>query len=267
MTRSSVLPLIIGHRGSAAAAPENTIAAFKRALRDGADGLEFDVRLARDEVPVVIHDATLQRTAHIRGAVSDFTGQQLGEIEVGSWFNRRHPAAANRAFEQETIPSLQQLFEMLVQREALLYLELKTEERQANALAGSVVALIKAFGFVNRVIVECFDLPTLAIIKALEPSIHVAPLFDRRLKRPLSILGGSRIVDQARQLDAAEIALHRSLVRPALIARATTYSLPIVAWTVDNPGWLKRAISMGLKGLITNDPDKMIQARSRLLLH
>lgn len=266
MTSPPVLPLIIAHRGSSVAAPENTIAAFTRALRDGAEGLEFDVRLARDEVPVVIHDATLRRTAQMPGAVSDFTGSQLREIVVGSWFNRRYPAAASRAYEQETIPSLAQLFEALVQTDALLYLELKTDARQARALAAAVVELIKAFGFADRVILESFDLPTLEIVKEIDAGLRVAPLFDRTLKRLLSIQSGSRMVDQARRLGAAEIALHRSLIHPGVLALATGYSLPTVGWTIDDPGWIRRAQSMGLKGLITNDPHKMVEARARLLL-
>jgi glycerophosphoryl diester phosphodiesterase len=111
---ASAQPLIIGHRGSSAAAPENTIAAFTRAFRDGADGIEFDIRLARDGVPVVIHDATLMRTAQIPGSVSDFTGSELGRIDVGSWFNRHYPTAARGEYQQETIPSLVQLFESFV---------------------------------------------------------------------------------------------------------------------------------------------------------
>src|SRR5437764_1199743 len=65
----STLPLIIGHRGAAAVAPENTLVSFERALRDGADGIEFDVRLASDNVPVVIHDPTLKRTGSRKGRV------------------------------------------------------------------------------------------------------------------------------------------------------------------------------------------------------
>src|SRR2546423_8519224 len=108
-------PLIIGHRGAAAVAPENTIAAFNRAVRDSADGIEFDVRLARDGVPVIIHDATLRRTALRPGAVSDFTASELQRIDVGSWFNKKHPKAAQKEYEQETIPSLAQLLEAMAE--------------------------------------------------------------------------------------------------------------------------------------------------------
>jgi glycerophosphoryl diester phosphodiesterase len=69
------MPLIIGHRGASALAPENTLAAFERAMRDGADGIEFDVRLARDAVPVVIHDAGLRRTGLREGEVESLTSR------------------------------------------------------------------------------------------------------------------------------------------------------------------------------------------------
>ena len=82
-------PLILGHRGASAVAPENTLAAFSRAIKDGADGFEFDVRLSRDQVPVVIHDATLKRTGSIDISVCNLTSQELGEVDVGSWFDQR----------------------------------------------------------------------------------------------------------------------------------------------------------------------------------
>src|SRR5262245_8945252 len=81
-------PLIIGHRGASAAAPENTLTAFAQAVALGADGIELDVRLARDGVPVVIHDASLHHTAGRKTRVAHLTSPELTEIDVGSWFNR-----------------------------------------------------------------------------------------------------------------------------------------------------------------------------------
>src|SRR5258705_12537702 len=83
------IPLILGHLGASALAPENTLAAFSRAISDGADGIEFDVRLSRDGGAVVIHDASLKRTGLINRPVSDLTAAELGEVDVGSWFAER----------------------------------------------------------------------------------------------------------------------------------------------------------------------------------
>jgi len=84
-------PLIIAHRGASAHAPENTLAALQLAVDAGAEGVEFDVRLARDGVPVVIHDETLARTALRPERVSDLTSDRLNQIDVGSWFNTKYP--------------------------------------------------------------------------------------------------------------------------------------------------------------------------------
>ena len=259
---TSVLPLIIGHRGASVVAPENTIGAFIHALRDGADGIEFDVRLARDGVPVVIHDATLRRTAQMPGAVSDFTGSELGQIDVGSWFNRQYPAAARPEYENETIPTLKLLFEVLRHIDGFLYLEMKSDDHQYNALAAAVVKLINQFQFADRVIVESFDLPALAIVKDLDASIRLAALFEPTLKRPFSLMKRLTMVDRALQVGAAEIALHRSLIGARVVARAINCGLQTVAWTVDDPKWVKRARSLRIRALITNDPHKMLKARA-----
>src|SRR5438270_9008383 len=114
------LPLIIGHRGNSAEAPENTIAAFARALNDGADGIEFDVRLARDRTPVVIHDATLKRTGGLPAAVSALSSAELTRLDVGSWFNRKFKSQARAEYALETVPTLGRLLEFMAGNEASL---------------------------------------------------------------------------------------------------------------------------------------------------
>src|SRR6266550_1324398 len=112
----SLLPLIVGHRGASAVAPENTLAAFSRAIADGAEGIEFDVRLSRDGVPMVIHDASLRRTASIDSLVSDLSSEELLEIDVGSWFaqatiDTRTPLAAS-TYSGVKLPTLAQVLQL-----------------------------------------------------------------------------------------------------------------------------------------------------------
>ena len=107
------LPKIIAHRGSSAHAPENTLAAFELAAADGAEGIEFDVRLTRDGEAVVIHDADLKRTRLREGIVSGMTAAELAEIDVGTWFNRKHPAQANPVFAEERVATLAAALELL----------------------------------------------------------------------------------------------------------------------------------------------------------
>src|SRR5437764_9218142 len=105
------LPLIIGHRGAAAVAPENTIVSFKRALSDGADGVEFDVRLASDRVPVCIHDPDLRRIGLREGLIANLSSSELARIDVGSWFNLKFPSAANSEYESARVPTLAEVLQ------------------------------------------------------------------------------------------------------------------------------------------------------------
>ena len=133
------LPLILGHRGASAHAPENTLAAFARAISDGADGIEFDVRLSRDGVPVVIHDATLMRTGSLDRQVSNLTAAELQQIDVGGWFAAANPN--RQAFVGEMLPTLAQVFELFRANEGLLYIEMKCDRDEGAALAAAVVRL------------------------------------------------------------------------------------------------------------------------------
>src|SRR6185436_15775814 len=112
----SLRPLILGHRGASAVAPENTLAAFTRAILDGAEGIEFDVRLSRDGVPMVIHDASLRRTALIDRQVCDLTCEQLQMIDVGSWFSQKPSEARvlspESSYSEERLPTLNQVLEL-----------------------------------------------------------------------------------------------------------------------------------------------------------
>ncbi|HLM54792.1 MAG TPA: glycerophosphodiester phosphodiesterase family protein, partial [Pyrinomonadaceae bacterium] len=145
----------MGHRGASAHAPENTLAAFELALEAGADGFEFDVRLARDGAAVVIHDATLERTALRPGRVESMTSAELQEVDAGSWFNLRSPALARDPFARERIPLLSTVFDRFGKRARLLYVELKSEDATLRApLARQVVRLIRASGLEGNTVVK-----------------------------------------------------------------------------------------------------------------
>src|SRR5215813_13746554 len=153
----SAKPLIIGHRGASALAPENTIAAFDLALKSGADGIEFDVRLSRDGVPVIIHDETLRRTALRSERVVDLTAEELKKTDAGSWFALARHSATDE-YRDERIPTLQQLLEDFSGNNALLYLEVKCATSEIPQIVDATSALLETYSFRDRTIIECFDL-------------------------------------------------------------------------------------------------------------
>jgi glycerophosphoryl diester phosphodiesterase len=253
-------PLILGHRGASAVAPENTLAAFSRALRDGADGVEFDVRLSRDLVPVVIHDTSLRRTGLTDSLVCELTSAELGKIDVGSWFDqsKRNPA---ESFASEKLPTLARVFEFFNLNGGLLYVEMKCDEGQASTLALQVATLIQEFRMADRVVVESFDLLAIAAVKRTDSGIRTAALFEPKLTRPFSTVRRLKTVELALRCGADEIALHHTIARRRVIEKAKRDGLQIVVWTVDHPEWILRARTQGIKGLITNNPATMVRYR------
>jgi glycerophosphoryl diester phosphodiesterase len=240
-------PLIIGHRGASAVAPENTIAAFKAAIATGADGIEFDVRLTRDGVPVVIHDETLRRTGGVRGRVSQMTLAELSNVDVGSWFDRQ--------FEKERIPGLAQLFELFQSNNLILYLEMKSQASEQTRLAEACCRLIDEHLLKNRVIFECFELAALETVKHIDSTLKTAALFQ-----PPS----SFILKRAKAIGASELALHHRLATKQLVQKARLADLRVVTWTVDDPAWVSRAEATGIDALITNNPTALIAAREAM---
>ena len=255
-------PFILGHRGASAVAPENTLAAFLRAISDGADGIEFDVRLSRDGVPVVIHDATLKRTGLIDRPVSALTAGELREIDVGRWFagQTQNPKAS---FLGEGVPMLAQVFELFSANSGLLYTEMKCDEDEGPLLAAEVVRLTRESRMTERVVVESFDHAAVAAVKKIDSGIRTAALFEPKLTRPISTVRRLKMVDTALGVGADEIALHHTLAGVRVVEKARQAGLEVVVWTVDDPIWIPRARSLGIKALIANDLALMLRHRNR----
>ncbi|MFP4698544.1 MAG: glycerophosphodiester phosphodiesterase family protein [Eubacteriales bacterium] len=97
-------PYIIAHRGASGIAPENTIVSFQKAIDQGAEGIELDVHLTKDEIPVVIHDETIDRTTDGSGYIKDFTFEELNRYDAGNYFDKK--------FMNEKIPTLEQVLEL-----------------------------------------------------------------------------------------------------------------------------------------------------------
>jgi glycerophosphoryl diester phosphodiesterase len=255
-------PLIIAHRGSSALAPENTLAAFARAFDEGADGIELDVRLASDGVPVVIHDATLQRTAGSRDLIRKITSAQLAETEVGSWFNRAQPAFAREDYAHECVPTLERVFQLIIDRgqgRLTTYVELKADGKEPE-LARAVVELVNRVHFQDRVVVVSFDLESLRQVKLLNSSMRTGALFAPRHGGGAG-LRAERIVSMATAAGADEILLNRLIARPRLVRLAQKSGLAVVVWTVDDTTWLKRAADLVIHALITNNPSLFLAHR------
>lgn len=253
--------MIIGHRGASALAPENTLAAFSRALADGAAGVELDVRLARDGVPVVIHDATLRRTGFRKGVVADMTSVELSRTDVGSWFNRSHPSLARVEYLRQTVPPLAQVFALFKKGAGVIYVEMKTNKAEDTyaELASSVAQLVVEQRLGSRVVVVSFNLKAIARVKAINPSIATGALFEPT-RNPVKTIRKHPMITAALDCGADQILLHRLIATKRLVSLAAENDLRPVVWTVDEPKWMRRRTSFGIHAVITNNPALMAAA-------
>jgi len=243
-------------------APENTLAAFRRALKDGAAGIELDVRLAHDGVPVVIHDATLRRTGLRDGAVANMTSGELRRADVGSWFNRAHPQLSRAEYVQQSVPSLAQVFDLFKKSPTgseILYVEMKTEKAEDTYidLADAVAQLINTYRFRKRVVVVSFNLNAITRIKMIAPAITTGALFEPR-RNPVKTIRKHPLITAALECSADQILLHRLIATRRLVDLARANNLSPVVWTVDDAKWLRRSATFGIHALITNNPTEMI---------
>ena len=256
-------PLIIAHRGASELAPENTFAAFQKAIEDGADGIEFDVRLTRDLVPVVYHDAKLKRLGRCKGHVSNFMSSELQTLDVGSWFNEKYPYRADDKFSAETVPTLLHLLNFLSDYRGLLYVELKCREAETDALTEAVCATIRQTKLLPQIIVKSFNLEAVCRTRRLLPEVRTAALFAPKI---LTILHKKkRLLKRAQECEADEISIHFSLATRKFMQRAEKKEIPVTIWTADNLAWVKRAVNLGINAIITNNPAHLLARRTEIL--
>jgi glycerophosphoryl diester phosphodiesterase len=238
---------IIAHRGASGAAPENTLAAFRAALAAGADGVEFDVHLSRDGVPVVIHDETLERTTTGHGAVGAASAAELAALEAGAWF--RPPLRG------EGVPPLEAVLALLAPSPLELHIELKTGRCPYPGLVPAVLRLVARAGLAGRVTLSSFNHRTLQEALALEPRLPCAALLQDVLIEPWRYAhehGFSAIHPNHRQVDAA------------LVQASHGLGLAVRAFTVDDPAQATRLLALGVDGILSNEPARLLRLRAEL---
>ncbi|MBA2380197.1 MAG: hypothetical protein H0V76_11555 [Blastocatellia bacterium] len=253
-------PLVIAHRGASADAPENTLAAFSLAAEARADGIEFDVHVASDGVPIVFHDHDLKRIAGIKSRINRLTSSELAEIDAGSWFNRERPNAYHPAYAGERIPTLESTLRHLNDYPGELYIEIKNQDEATLLKRAEIVAKLAATSpLAPRVTVKSFSLPMMSHLAKQFPSLRTAALFQPSWRRFLH--SHRELISLAAHAGVKEVSVHYSLAVHSLLDEAQKQNISVVIWTVDSSRWLKIAASAGIRGIITNHPAKLLKAR------
>jgi glycerophosphoryl diester phosphodiesterase len=220
---------IIGHRGGAAVAPENTMAAFRHGIADGADWLELDVQEDADGVVVVEHDHDFMRVAGASLNVWDATSAELADLDVGSFFDA--------SFSGERVPTLREVLE-LSKGQAGVFIELKYYGHDID-LEQKVVDLVEATGMESNIVVMSLEYDGVRKIAALRPDWTYG------------LLNTVSLGDVTR-LDLDFLALSAPAATYSMIRRAHERDMKLYAWTIDDPVQMTVMMSRGVDGIITN---------------
>jgi glycerophosphoryl diester phosphodiesterase len=248
-------PLNLGHRGASGEAPENTLAAFELAARQGADGIELDVHLSADGAPVVIHDARLDRTTSGSGLVSSYTFTQLRRLDAGSWFNRRFPARARARYAGVKIPLLTEVLAWVRDRKCLAFVEIKQARRLLYpGIEEKVLEEIARAGAAPFTTVISFHLPTLRRLRQMNSRLPLGIDFTRPLLA----------IRRAKSLKATSVLPHWAFASRRFLRRAHLAGLRVLVWDLDRPEWMRRKILDGVDGAITRYPATFGEIRNRL---
>jgi glycerophosphoryl diester phosphodiesterase len=233
-------PLIFAHRGASAYAPENTLAAFELAIQQQADLVELDTKLSADRRVVVIHDQTVDRTTDGIGHVSKLTHKTLRTLNASYRFRDSYP--------DEFIPTLEEVIEVCMGR-IRLNIELGNYFTPLDHLEVEVSRIINHYHLQDEVIVSCFHPIPLRRFHNLSPQVAIGFLARSGLQGYLSRgwLGRALVPYDA---------LHpeKNDVTPHLIGTTRKFGCPVNTFTVNDPAEMAKLISLGVDGLITDDP-------------
>lgn len=229
---------IIAHRGASQVAPENTLAAFRAAHAQGIWWAEFDVSLLGDGTPVVHHDPNLDRCTNARGSLSDIGSGDLQGIRAGG----SHGAA----FDDEPLPTLDEVLDLLEEQNFFANLELKPHDGRVGDLSAAVSdALSRRPWTEERIITSSFAISELAAFRALQPSSALAVLY----RRPP--LNWRAAVDE---LAAAAVHVHFTYLTEALLREAKGFGIDLRVYTINEPALMAPFRERGLTGVITDHP-------------
>ena len=231
---------IIAHRGFSSQAPENTLAAFQKAIDLGVPYLELDVHQTADNVIVVIHDESVDRTSSNaqKGKVSDMTYQELQKVRVG------YTERFDTAFADEKIPSLKEVL-LLAKGKIKVCIEIKV-----YGIEQEVVDIIRETEMSQDVVVFSFYYPVLAKFKSLQPDVKTLFLISK---------ANEDTADYAQIIGCMAIGVGKETeITPEFVNNVHKSGLQLWQWTIDDPETMQKLIDLKVDGIITNKPDLLV---------
>jgi glycerophosphoryl diester phosphodiesterase len=233
--------LTIAHRGASGYAPENTLAAYRRAVAQGVTFIETDLHLTRDAHFVALHDETVNRTTNGQGPIQQMTLLEARRLDAGSWFGSE--------FIGERLPTLPEILDFAKKHDVVFYLELKSDGFWGGDHA--LISALRDSGEIPRVIVVAFDASILEGLRKIEPTLMTALLYDGTIENPL---------EKALSIGARQIAVKGDLMTPNFLSEAHKKDIQLVCWTINQPAHMRLLAAAGVDGIMSDYPDRLLAA-------
>ncbi|TKD68836.1 glycerophosphodiester phosphodiesterase [Pseudalkalibacillus hwajinpoensis] len=234
---------IFGHRGSSGTHPENTLISFQAANKAGANGIELDVQLTKDGIPVVIHDERVDRTTNGVGWVKDFLYEDLIRLDAGQSFSSR--------FQGTPIPSLDEVLEWITSTTLSLNIELKTGYVSYEGIEDKILALLNHYQLKDRCIISSFNHYSVKHITQTDSPPETAILIMEKLVEPW---------DYLKKVGAHGLHIEWQSLDEDLMHNTQKRGIPVRAFTVNDQKEILKAQKLGCDAIFTDFPASSIQS-------
>lgn len=225
----------LAHRGASAYAPENTLAAFYKAVELGANGIELDLRATQDGVIVVFHDATVDRTTNGNGRVKDYTWDQLKSLDAGFWFSPQYAG--------ERVITFHQFLYFFSRKPLYLAVELKEEGFEQQ-----VCQLLQRYSLYDRCTITSFDYRILQTVRAFDPRVNIGFLTSKINQNTIDMIldiHGQQICPKTETLNKDEVHW------------AKQHGLTVRAWGIRDKTLMEHALQCRVDGMTVDFPDQL----------
>jgi glycerophosphoryl diester phosphodiesterase len=249
--------LVVAHRGASHKAPENTLAAFRLAADIGADAVELDVHLSADNIPVVIHNATVDATTDGTGTVRQMSLAHLKTLQIAPSADKLR-GNFHQNFEVERIPTLEEVLNEVGQR-LLINIEFKDYALKDTGLETAVDKVLRRTNMLDRVWFSSFNPFALRRARSVTPEVPCGMLYGAQRQFPPFL---NALRHRWFAFFTPHEALHpeHTIVTPALIQNAHRRGLRVATWTLDDSRRAKQFATWGIDAIITNVPDQILAA-------
>jgi glycerophosphoryl diester phosphodiesterase len=234
-------PKVIGHRGAAGDAPENTLASFQLALEQGVDGIELDIHLTKDGDIVVCHDPTIDRTTNGSGYIVDMQVAEIKRFDAGGWFSEQYAG--------ECIPTLSEVFDQ-VPDNIMINIEIKYAYQ--GLLEAQLIDFLRKRNRIDHVVISSFDHKCMQRLKTAESSVKIGLLYAANLYDHAGY---------AKQLGVDVYSIHPQyqLIEKADVWNAKAAGLRTYPFTINVEEDFLKIMEYGVSGIITDFPAKLVQ--------